>query len=779
MHSIFISTESNSEKQSSNKNQHSTNLQLIDNPHYKGLYTNTKTSRFNLMHYNPLYKFPLLNTMPTPLSLSSEDFFHPSSINISKSLSSLHEKSPFNKGKSTEISQSIQEDSQERQVPKNSVNLNTFESCSFTSEATIFNLAEAIEKNQISLTDSYISSVINTSSIPEKANISLNTKEMIMNIHRNFAAQQENDLLLNSITPASSLVLSQLQNSLLSCSDMCPIEKIDFIGKLDYNNLEISAICNESRRLYGSINEEESMKNDENYSKSFKKIDKSSRKSDILIVARRGSEVENFASVFKLSEDAEKMQESDLLDDENMSSPEDEGPLMISTTRMFLNGETASKAKLGGPGGKIRIIKELSDKALDGNINHIYQGINNNPSQTLKNPYQTQSTVYNPEMLSPIVKKLIFYETSSQSSCQILSATACCGFGSGLTLEYSINENDTKAYPNLSNNSIWNILWDLSTTKLIQKSQIQWVSCGFEHISCITIEGKVMTWGYGGSGCLGHGNTQSYKIPTIVNSIFQENILYIECGGYHTIAINDEGETFAWGRGDVNQLGIPFSKLIKDDIGHVSLRPKKIKNFLIEKLFVKDIACGEAHTLLLDAEGRVFSFGWAEYGQLGLDDEDIGDEGISKYICQVKSLNFKVVKVSAGCLFSVCLNDLGQVYIWGNGEEGQLGLGNSVKNTNLPIMISSLRHEFIVDIVCMESSVICLSQSGNVYGWGRGVVGKLMDGGGYLPGSEIICFVPRKIFDVNVVQKYLIKSDMKVDDFNEKLIEKLLKLKNN
>lgn len=767
MHSIFISTESNSEKQSSNKNLHSTNLQHIDNPHYKGLNANTKTSRFNLMHYNPLYKFPLLNTVPIPLSLSSEDFFHPSSISISKSLSSLHEKSPFNKGKSTEISQSLLEDSQERQVPKNSINQNTFESCSFTSEATIFNLAEAIEKNQISLTDSYMSSVVNTSSIPEKANISLNTKEMIMNIHRNFAAQQENDLLLNSITPASSLALSQLQSSMLSFSDMYPIEKIDFIGKLGYNNLEISAIGNESRRLYGSINEDESMKNDENYSKSFKKIEKSSRKSDILIVARRGSEVENFANVFKLSEDLEKMHESSVQDEENLSSPEDEGPLLISTARMFLNGETASKAKLGGPAGQMRIIKELSDK-----------GINNNPSQIIKNTYQVQSTIYNPDMLSPLVKKLVFYETSSQSSCQIIFAIACCGFGNGFTLEFSTNENDTKAYPNLSENSIWNTLWDLPTTKLIYKSQIEWVSCGFEHISCTTTEGKVMTWGYGGSGCLGHGNTQSYKIPTIVNSIFQERILYIECGGYHTIAINDEGEVFAWGRGDVNQLGIPFSKLIKDDVGHVSLRPKKIKNFTIENLFIKDIACGEAHTLLLDAEGKVFAFGWAEYGQLGLDDEDIGDEGMSKYICQVKTLNFKVVKLSAGCLFSVCLNDLGQVYIWGNGEEGQLGLGSSIKNISFPTLVSSLRHEFIIDIVCMESSVICLSQSGNIYGWGRGVVGRLMDGGGYMPGSEIICFVPRKIFDVNAVQKYLIKNEVRVDDFNNKLMEKLLKLRN-
>ncbi|OMJ91358.1 hypothetical protein SteCoe_6154 [Stentor coeruleus] len=760
MQSNLISTECNSEF------SHQGTLLIEDNPLYKGLYSYTKLSRFNNMNFDIIYKFPILGIPSTSPSSSSQDYYLPSSVNISKFLALLHERSPFNRGQHTEISQSFVENSPERGVPKNSINLNSFNSGSYSGDITPFNLAEEMEKNHISLTNSYISSALNTSSNPEKADISLNTKEMILNIHRNYAAQQDNELYLNSITPASSLALSQLQNSILSGPEVCFLDKSLCKDRLENSSyLEISAIENENKRLYNSINEEEAMNNDEICSINVKKTEEIMKRSDVFIAVRRGSEAENSV---KNTEGLKRMPEMQVMDEDFLSSPDDEGPLMISTTRMFLNGETASKAKLLGPPARVRVIKEFSNKESIENTSHI---LTTSPEMhPPTNPH---------DIFSPLTKKLVFFESTSQSSCKILYATACCGFGSGLTIEYASNENETKAFPHCSDTKdIWNGLWDLETAKLMHKIQIEWISCGFEHMASVTNEGKVMTWGYGGSGCLGHGDTRSYKMPTLVNSIFQERFIYLECGGYHTIGISEEGEVWAWGRGDVNQLGIQFEKLIKDDVGHVALRPQKIKNCSKQNLSIKSVACGEAHTLLLDADGRIFAFGWAEYGQLGLCDNDIDQSGISKSICQVQSMAHKVIKISAGCLFSVCLTDMGQVFVWGNGDQGQLGLGNSMKNTSYPTLVSSLRHEFIIDVICSETSVICLTQSGNVYGWGRGIAGRFLDGGNYTLGSDIICFVPRKLQGVNIVQKYLIKNKPPADDFTKELMMKLMKLKN-
>mgnify|MGYP001570793448 CR=1 FL=1 len=85
---------------------------------------------------------------------------------------------------------------------------------------------------------------------------------------------------------------------------------------------------------------------------------------------------------------------------------------------------------------------------------------------------------------------------------------------------------------------------------------ITWVSCGFEHCAALTIYGTVATWGFGASGCLGHGNYISYTSPKLItNSNLQgKHIKYIECGGYHNGAITSEkegGQLFMWGRSDV------------------------------------------------------------------------------------------------------------------------------------------------------------------------------------------------------------------------------------
>lgn len=42
------------------------------------------------------------------------------------------------------------------------------------------------------------------------------------------------------------------------------------------------------------------------------------------------------------------------------------------------------------------------------------------------------------------------------------------------------------------------------------KTSVTWISCGFEHCIVLTVFGQVASWGYGASGCLGHGDYISY-----------------------------------------------------------------------------------------------------------------------------------------------------------------------------------------------------------------------------------------------------------------------------
>lgn len=84
------------------------------------------------------------------------------------------------------------------------------------------------------------------------------------------------------------------------------------------------------------------------------------------------------------------------------------------------------------------------------------------------------------------------------------------------------------------------------------------ISCGFEHCVALTASGSIVSWGYGASGSLGHGNFVSYTQPKFITLGGLENkkVSYVEAGGYHSGAITEDGELYMWGRGDIGQLGV-------------------------------------------------------------------------------------------------------------------------------------------------------------------------------------------------------------------------------
>ena len=731
-------------------------IYLEDTPRYRGLQCYSRSSRFLSLYNDPIYKFPTLNNFPLPTKVYTQDCQVPASINSTDFYQSLQEKSPFNRGKSQEFSRLAVQD---RGVPKNSMNSNN--SQSFLSVDAPFNLAEELEMNRISLSSSYISSAPDQSSL-EKADISLNTKEMILKIHSNFTAQQENELFLNSITPASSINLSEYQDSEIYHHEIV----------FNSSNAEISEIENdlEPNRLYNSINiVEECNRTQELPVICTKQTDESFRKRSCLVelLAESSGDCSRGQSHMTVPLDSVSPQIKPTEEDE-ISSPEDEGPLGISAGRLFLNGETASKAKLVSPAFTVRVIRELPSKPPS-----------DSSSQLLSTVPETQPSVEIPDMHSPLVQKLLIIECSGRTG-TIHSALACTGFSSVFQLEYSSSECENRAFPAPpAPNSLRQGLLSLDILRLLMKFQIEWVSCGFENMAIVTTEGKVMTWGYGGSGCLGHGDTDSYKVPTLVTSILHQRIVYLECGAYHTAAVNEEGEVWVWGRGDVNQLGISLQELTADSIGHVALRPMKIKELAKRGVVVKSVACGEAHTLLLEAEGRVYAFGWAEDGQLGLAEDILKDGIMSKSPRCVHAISNKIIKISAGSIFSACLSDNGQVLVWGNGEEGQLGIGNSITSAEFPVVVGRLKHEFIVDIVCGGNYMLCVAQSGKVYGWGRGVTGRFYGTHTYPTGSDIICFIPRVIPNIDIAQRYLVVNQCEGKNFAKLLTEKLMKLKDN
>ena len=66
------------------------------------------------------------------------------------------------------------------------------------------------------------------------------------------------------------------------------------------------------------------------------------------------------------------------------------------------------------------------------------------------------------------------------------------------------------------------------------------VRCGNQHTLALTETGEVVTWGYGGYGQLGHGDTDSRSDPTLVEALAGLKVSEIACGGWHSVFLTGQ-----------------------------------------------------------------------------------------------------------------------------------------------------------------------------------------------------------------------------------------------
>ncbi|KAG1696360.1 hypothetical protein DVH05_018491 [Phytophthora capsici] len=123
----------------------------------------------------------------------------------------------------------------------------------------------------------------------------------------------------------------------------------------------------------------------------------------------------------------------------------------------------------------------------------------------------------------------------------------------------------------------------------------------------------------------------------------------------------------------------------------------------------------------------LFVWGSNNSEQLGL---DVADKEVFE-LRQVEALrNQVIVDFSAGERHSLALNEFGQVFAWGRGREGQLGLGDVAGVTgavSLPRRVGhALAGQLVTKISCGESHSLALTVSGDVFMWGLLPVAKVL-----------------------------------------------------
>ncbi|GMI08913.1 hypothetical protein TrVE_jg11399 [Triparma verrucosa] len=135
---------------------------------------------------------------------------------------------------------------------------------------------------------------------------------------------------------------------------------------------------------------------------------------------------------------------------------------------------------------------------------------------------------------------------------------------------------------------------------------VQQMSAAYGHTLCVTASGEVYSWG-SGHGLLGLSSTAPHHSPMKVVLLNKVEVMTVSAGYDHSLALTSTGEVYSWGNGGYGQLGHGDSSLCIST-------PELIAGLSGESCV--SVNAGEFCSFAVTAVGNIWSWGGGE-GALG------------------------------------------------------------------------------------------------------------------------------------------------------------------
>ena len=245
------------------------------------------------------------------------------------------------------------------------------------------------------------------------------------------------------------------------------------------------------------------------------------------------------------------------------------------------------------------------------------------------------------------------------------------------------------------------------------------VVTGVHHSLALDNTGKVYSWGLNNYGQLGIGSTENAG-PTLVGGLIAtKTIVAIAAGGYHSLALDSDGVLYSWGYNVLGSLGV-------GDNTNRSLPAVVDASGVLSGKTISSIHAGDHHTVVLDTAGNAYSWGANSNGQLGDNTTDARNAPVAVYTAGDLS-GKTITQLSSGMYHTIALDSDGSVYTWGYNGDAEIGDGSGSANQVSPKLINlgAITGKTITEVAAGWGYSLVLDDQGVAYSWGRNGDGQL------------------------------------------------------
>uniref|UniRef100_A0A6J0UG79 non-specific serine/threonine protein kinase n=1 Tax=Pogona vitticeps TaxID=103695 RepID=A0A6J0UG79_9SAUR len=252
-------------------------------------------------------------------------------------------------------------------------------------------------------------------------------------------------------------------------------------------------------------------------------------------------------------------------------------------------------------------------------------------------------------------------------------------------------------------------LVDVSQPKIVEALlgyEIMQVACGASHILAVSNEGEVFSWGRGDNGRLGLGTQESHSSPQPVPIPPDHEAQKVLCGIDASMILTTKNRILACGSNRYNKLGLdglppPEEPLTAHQVEEALLfSPARSAPLSEEDILWADIGTG--HSAAITASGKCYTIGSNQHGQVG----PISCRA-SRAPYLVEGLQaIRVSRVGCGDAFTVVVGADGEVYTWGKSARGRLGRKDEEARNPRPVHLAESHPILVASVSCCHGNTL-------------------------------------------------------------------------